>query len=103
MNEIKFIQITSAYPTQYLAFSGDKQVAYIRLRGGVLFADAPDFDGETIFEHKFENNHKGTFDNKTEENRYLEQIKTKIREWIKMNPNRGIIKTPEHIIEEFFK
>lgn len=101
-DKIEFMRITIAYPRQYLAFLNDKQVAYVRLRGGVLFADAPDLDGETIFEHRFDDKTKGCFEDNAEEGKYLLEIENAITEWLHRNPDGGIVKTAEDILEEFY-
>lgn len=54
INGLKFVMTCWVCPEQYDVFDGDKQVAYIRLRGGKLAAYVPDVGGELIYKHYYE-------------------------------------------------
>jgi hypothetical protein len=46
---IVLVKTCSACPEQYDAMMGDRQVGYLRLRGGQFRVDFPECGGETIF------------------------------------------------------
>lgn len=77
---MEFIKTCGFAPEQYDVFDNGKKIAYIRLRWGFLEATMPDFDGETIYEHQFENNWMGDFENDSERKKYLKLIEQKISE-----------------------
>lgn len=71
----KFIETCRACPEQYdvLDLNGG-QVAYVRLRFGLLRVDVPDVGGETIYLKIFPDEYKGTFANEEERVKYLTEI-----------------------------
>jgi hypothetical protein len=88
--DLVFERTSIAFPEQYCVFQNDLHVAYIRLRGGQLYAECPDIDGETVYEHQFENKSKGCFENDEERDKYLKEIGYQIVKWLDENPNGGI-------------
>jgi hypothetical protein len=46
---IRLVMTCNAFPEQYDAFDGDKQVGYLRLRHGTFRVDVPTCGGETIY------------------------------------------------------
>jgi hypothetical protein len=48
INGLTLVQTCIACPEQYDVFKGDKQVAYMRLRGGVFSVEVPDACGEEV-------------------------------------------------------
>lgn len=70
-----FQQTCGACPEQYDVFVGDKQVAYVRLRWDRLRVDVPDYGGDTIYVHHFDDDgYKGVFDSEDERIKYLNII-----------------------------
>ena len=65
-------------PEQYDVFLNDKQVAYVRLRFGILRVDYSYCGGETIYRKEFDDNYKGCFDNEDERQFYFQEIKKAI-------------------------
>ena len=64
-----------ACPEQYDVFIGDKQVGYVRLRGGALRAAYPDVYGEYEFNHHFLGDvWKGEFDDEDERKFHLDLV-----------------------------
>jgi|GEM_PF-6919214 len=52
-------QVCCGCPESYHVFDETKkQVGYLKLRGGYFSVRYPNSDGETIFEHKFEERYK---------------------------------------------
>lgn len=75
----------------YSVFNGENLcVAYIYIKNGVLYAECPDIDGETVYYHNFKDPTKNTFETEEERIEYLSQIKEKIIQWLKEYPNGGI-------------
>jgi hypothetical protein len=72
---LSFIATCGSHPEQYdVVNSGMFQVGYVRLRGGRLRVYFPDVGGELIYQHFFEENYKGCFDDEAERVQYLEDI-----------------------------
>lgn len=71
-----FFELTCiACPEQYDVYIGDLQIAYVRLRGGNLYATHPDVGGRQIYYHHFENDEwKGCFDTLEEREFHLTKI-----------------------------
>jgi hypothetical protein len=66
-----------ACPEQYDVFDENhKQVGYVRLRFGNLTCDYPDYRGDEIYHHEFEeeDGFKGSFDDDNERNEFLKTI-----------------------------
>lgn len=59
----RFVKTCSACPEQYDVIMGDKKIAYIRLRWGVLTCQ---MGNSTIYEYYFNDNMKGCFDSDDE-------------------------------------
>jgi hypothetical protein len=77
---LKFYQTCIACPEQYDVFDqSDKQVGYLRLRGGWFRVDYPECLMETIYEHHFPDTFKGCFD-EDERNTFLKIAAQKIKE-----------------------
>lgn len=62
INDIELKLTCGACPEQYDAFIDDKQVGYLRLRFGYFSVETPDYGGDLVFEHEFEDGWKGEFD-----------------------------------------
>jgi hypothetical protein len=70
-----FLQTCPACPEQYDVYTKNgQQVGYVRLRWGELRVDYPKVGCEVIYQHKFEDNMKGGFDNQKERDEYLSNI-----------------------------
>ena len=75
INGFEFKRMTLAAPEQYLVYDGtNTQVAFVRLRGGYLRADAPDCYMETIYQHKFFSKWMCCFKNDRQRVKYLSKI-----------------------------
>lgn len=62
INGFDFIETCEACPEQYDVFDfKGNQVAYIRLRWGTLQVRAPDWNGDTIYEHSYNDGWLGSF------------------------------------------
>lgn len=77
INNLDFRLTSGACPEQYDVFNGDKQVGYVRLRGGWLRCDIPDCGGDTIFE-AYPNGADGMFKSDEQRDYYLKKIAKKI-------------------------
>jgi hypothetical protein len=63
INGYKLICTSCGCPEQYEVFKDDKQVGYLRLRGGVFRIDYPDIDGFKLYEKIFDGElYKGNFE-----------------------------------------
>lgn len=58
-DDIRLEQTCSAFPEQYDAFVGDKQVGYLRLRHSYFSVEVPDCGGEIVYEVDDTNGLKG--------------------------------------------
>ncbi len=74
INGLKFVETCMACPEQYDVFKDKKQVAYIRLRWGILRVDIPDCGGRVIYKKTFNDGWKGCFDDEKERDKYLNKI-----------------------------
>ena len=75
IREYEFRMTCGACPEQYDVFVADKMVAYIRLRWDRLRVEAPDYGGDAIYVHDFDDDgYKGVFDNEDERMKYLNII-----------------------------
>lgn len=62
INGFDFRKTSGACPEQYDVFDfKGNQVAYIRLRWGMLRVRAPDYNGDTIYEHSYNDEWLGSF------------------------------------------
>ena len=74
----RFVQTCSACPEQYDVFDeNNKQVAYIRLRWGCLYAECPDIGGTEIYSAGIGND-AGCFRTETERKIHLRRIADRI-------------------------
>lgn len=71
IGEYLFVLTCSACPEQYEVFRGDRQVAYLRLRGGAFTVEAPDVGGDLLLLHEFDDDLKGQFDDQDERMKFL--------------------------------
>lgn len=71
---LDFFLTCGACPEQYDVFVNDKQVGYVRLRGGALRAAYPDVHADYSYNHQFQDGWKGCFDNDNERDFYLDII-----------------------------
>jgi len=72
MKLYKLDQTCGACPEQYDVFRDNKQVGYIRLRGGILTVQYSDAGGILLMRIEFENDPlKGMFDTQEEKEFYL--------------------------------
>ena len=80
---LRFERNGYACPEQYGVYNDDTNelVAYIRLRHGNLTVECPDCGGDLIYEHRFENDYKGCFDDDQERYEYLEEVSKAIVEY----------------------
>ena len=70
-----FLNTCYASPEQYDVYRANGELCgYVRLRWGSLRADYPNIDGDTIYQHEFEDNYKGCFDSDDERAKYLTEI-----------------------------
>lgn len=70
-----FLNTCAACPEQYDVYRENGELCgYVRLRWGVLRADYPNIDGETIYTKTYEDDFKGCFDNEEERNKELLNI-----------------------------
>lgn len=84
MQKIRFEKTCDSCPEQYDIISTahsrgfevipDRKVGYIRLRCGKLRVYYPDENGEKIYEHTFNDEMKGCFDNDEERGFFLKEI-----------------------------
>jgi hypothetical protein len=62
-------------PEQYDVYRANGELCgYIRLRWGSLRADYPSIEGDTIYQHSFNDDFKGGFDSEEERNYFLLEI-----------------------------
>ena len=80
---LRFERIGYACPEQYEVYNDDNNelVAYVRLRHGNLTVECPDCGGNFVYEHKFENDYKGCFENDQERYEYLIEVSKAIVEY----------------------
>jgi hypothetical protein len=71
---LDFFMTCGACPEQYDVFINDKQVGYVRLRGGALRAAYPDVEADYTYEVYFDNVWKGCFEDDNERDFYLDKI-----------------------------
>ena len=77
--KLTFKLTCKACPEQYDVFDEeDRQVAYVRLRFGVLRVDIPNVGDINIYKKEFEDLLKGCFYSEKEKNKYLKLIGGKI-------------------------
>ena len=69
--EFVFKKITDLCPEQWEVYAGSKKVGYIRLRCGHLTCRYPDYKGDVIYSHHFNDDMKGCFDSDEERNLFL--------------------------------
>lgn len=83
--KIVLVKTCNAYPEQYDAFVGGKQVGYLRLRHGRFSVSCPDAGGEEVyFAHP---DGYGEFTD-NERDHYLDIAKEKISIWRKNNKSK---------------
>ena len=86
LNNLEFFKTCEFCPEQYeVNVVGDETlVGYVRLRWGVLTLKMPDCrDGDIIYEHNFNEEFKGAFDNKKEQMMYLRIIAEEVLKELK--------------------
>ena len=83
---LRFELTCGACPEQYDVFKKKRLVAYVRLRWGDLTCRVPDYNGELIYEHHFDDGFKGAFDDDAERDSYLDIIGETINKWLKEHP-----------------
>lgn len=86
----KAIMTSGAFPEQYEVYCpewGDKQVGYMRLRGGWFCVECPDALEKIVFEHTFENQHLGEFPDDETRARFVGLGLKAISEWLSDNPD----------------
>ena len=70
-----FLSTCSACPEQYDVFRANGELCgYVRLRWGVLRADYPNIDGDSIYIENFGDDFKGCFDSEEERQEYISKI-----------------------------
>ncbi len=79
-NVIRLQQTCSAYPEQYEAFDGDRQVGYLRLRHGRFTVTCPDFGGTEVYAAS--PNGDGDFDD-SERDYFLRFAVAAIENWMR--------------------
>ena len=78
--------LTEACPEQYDVWDGDKLVGYVRVRGSLCRAFAPDVCGECIYEQAIgDSGWDGCFETEGQRKYHLTLIELAIRNWIKEN------------------
>ena len=84
INGLNFINTCERWPEQYdVKDEKGNQIAYIRLRWGVLKCTIPDVGGEEIYFHCFDNEFQGFFESKEQRQHHLSAIADKILEKVK--------------------
>ena len=94
------IKTCNACPEQYDVLRGERQVGYLRLRNGYFRCDYPSVEGETIYEHFFEDKLKGMFDDDSERDKYITEALSALRDKILSDMVLGDINTVSYEIEE---
>ncbi|MBO6130946.1 MAG: hypothetical protein J6P28_03160 [Treponema sp.] len=74
-----FKKITDVCPEQWEIYKGSKKVGYIRLRSGRLTCRYPDYWGEVIYSHVFDDGMKGCFDSDEERNAFFDKCRAAIQ------------------------
>ena len=75
INGFDFRETCGSCPEQYDVFDfKGNQVAYIRLRWGTLQVSAPDCNGDTIYEHSYNDGWLGSFPSDEERTNKLNRI-----------------------------
>ena len=75
INGLRFVLTCYACPEQYDVYDGDKQVGYVRLRGGHLRAEYPDVCGKPVYSSEIgDDAWAGMFTNNSERKFHLEKI-----------------------------
>jgi len=80
---IRLVRTCAACPEQYDTFLGDMEVGYIRLRWGELTVRCPDYEGQIVYSHDFNEEYKGSFDDDEESAKYLALAVAAIEDWLK--------------------
>lgn len=79
IDNLRFEQTCFACPEQYNVFDeNNKQVGYVRLRWGNLYCDYPHHNGETIYEHSFNDGYLGIFESEEDREHHLTNIAKEI-------------------------
>ena len=77
------VMTCGACPEQYDVFDSDgNQVGYLRLRHGNFRADYPDYGGETVYGHSFDDGWKGLFDDGEEREFFLTEAVKALQNYI---------------------
>jgi hypothetical protein len=77
--DYRWVCTCSAFPEQYEVFYKEKQVAYVRLRYGVLRAYVPDVaNGNLLFVTNFENQYQGDFMSEERRNFWIDFIQQEL-------------------------
>lgn len=83
-----FVETCSACPEQYDVYDPQgNQVAYVRLRWGMLRVDAPDCGGKTIYSLAYSDDCLGSFPDDHERTKQMNIIADKIIEHTKNESN----------------
>jgi hypothetical protein len=81
---LKFLLTCGACPEQYDVYNGIRQqVGYVRLRGGWFRVDANQCGGETVYEHQFDDEWQGCFDDDEQRMKYLQLAADAIKKSVK--------------------
>ena len=70
-----YLNTCTACPEQYDVYRENGTLCgYIRLRWGNLYAEYPNIDGLVIYDHNFDDDFKGMFEDDEERDKYLSEI-----------------------------
>lgn len=83
---IRLVQTCYAFPEQYDAFDGDKQVGYLRLRHGFFTVECPDTGGKLVYESQPDGD--GMFEAE-ERSKHLDAAVLAIENWMLSQVDRG--------------
>lgn len=76
----KLVKTCNASPEQYDVYKDDKQVAYIRVRHGIMRVDVPNCGGETVYRTlDFQGN--GSFSDPKERDYHIKQALKAVEEY----------------------
>lgn len=76
-----FLNTCYACPEQYDVYRENGEICgYIRLRWGTITAEYPNIDGKCIYEHCFNDDFKGNFEDEAERSEYLGEIAVKYQQ-----------------------
>lgn len=88
INGLDFRETCGACPEQYdVCDPFGKQVGYVRLRWGHLYAEYPDVGGELVYEFSWDDGWLGSFPSDEDRQFHLEQIANALQR--KINQDKG--------------